>query len=80
MQNLIDTSERMAEEAREVMPYSFDECTYSKGYLRQSIWSCLGEMASASHLHPMLTEFRLQREGRMLRVLDILSLWYARPC
>ena len=42
MQNLIDTSERMAEEAKEIMPYSFDECTYHKGYLRQSIWSCLG--------------------------------------
>lgn len=42
LQNLIDTSEAMAEEAREVLPYSFDECTYSKGYLRQAIWSCLG--------------------------------------
>ena len=43
MQNLIDTSERMADEAKEIMPYSFDECTFSKGHLRQSIWSCLGE-------------------------------------
>ncbi len=46
MQNLIDTSERMAEEAKEIMPYSFDECTYAKGYLRQAIWSCLGEFSS----------------------------------
>jgi len=46
MQNLIDTSERMAEEAKEIMPYSFDECTWTKGYLRQSVWSCLGELSS----------------------------------
>ncbi|WWD01501.1 hypothetical protein V866_008445 [Kwoniella sp. B9012] len=41
LQSLIDTSDRMAEEAREALPYSFDECTYAKGYLRQSVWSCL---------------------------------------
>ncbi|WWC90124.1 uncharacterized protein L201_005057 [Kwoniella dendrophila CBS 6074] len=41
LQSLIDTSDRMAEEAREALPYSFDECTYDKGYLRQSVWSCL---------------------------------------
>lgn len=41
IQSLIDSSEALAEEAREVLPYSFDECTYSKGYLRQSIWSCV---------------------------------------
>ncbi|WRT67041.1 uncharacterized protein IL334_004007 [Kwoniella shivajii] len=41
LQSLIDTSDRMAEEAREALPYSFDECTFDKGYLRQSVWSCL---------------------------------------
>ncbi|ORY33721.1 hypothetical protein BCR39DRAFT_265315 [Naematelia encephala] len=41
MQSLIDASEHLAQEALEVMPYAFDECTYQKGYLRQSIWSCL---------------------------------------
>ncbi|WWC69546.1 uncharacterized protein I206_103488 [Kwoniella pini CBS 10737] len=41
LQSLIDTSDRMAEEAREALPYSFDECTYDKGYLRQSVWACL---------------------------------------
>ncbi|KAK8869888.1 hypothetical protein IAR55_000456 [Kwoniella newhampshirensis] len=41
LQSLIDASDRMAEEAREALPYSFDECTYNKGYLRQSVWSCL---------------------------------------
>jgi E3 ubiquitin-protein ligase UBR7 len=40
IQSLVDSSDALAEEAREVLPYSFDECTYSKGYLRQSIWSC----------------------------------------
>ncbi|TXT07117.1 hypothetical protein VHUM_03287 [Vanrija humicola] len=38
---LIEEQDRLAEEAREVLPYSFDECTYSKGYLRQSIFSCI---------------------------------------
>lgn len=41
IQSLIDSSEALAEEAKEVLPYSFDECTYSKGYLRQAIWSCI---------------------------------------
>jgi len=41
IQSLIDNSDALAEEAREVLPYSFDECTYSKGYLRQAIWSCI---------------------------------------
>lgn len=46
MQSLLETQDRMAEEAREVMPYSFDECTYPKGYLRQAVWSCIGESES----------------------------------
>ena len=41
IQSVIDSSEALAEEAREVLPYSFDECTYSKGYLQQAIWSCV---------------------------------------
>jgi hypothetical protein len=48
LQNLIDDSEAMAEEAKEVLPYSFDECTYDRGYLRQAIWSCIG-MCSVLH-------------------------------
>jgi E3 ubiquitin-protein ligase UBR7 len=44
LQNLIDTSQAFSEEARQVLPYSFDECTYAKGYLRQAMWSCLGEL------------------------------------
>ena len=39
--SLIERSEQLAEEAREALPYSFDECTYSKGNLRQSVWSCI---------------------------------------
>lgn len=42
LQSLIDVSDRMAIEAKEALPYNFDECSYSKGYLRQSVWSCLG--------------------------------------
>ncbi|XAO24080.1 hypothetical protein I312_102870 [Cryptococcus bacillisporus CA1280] len=41
LQSLIDVSDRMANEAKEALPYNFDECSYSKGYLRQSVWSCL---------------------------------------
>ncbi|WVR05098.1 hypothetical protein IAU60_002110 [Kwoniella sp. DSM 27419] len=41
LQSLIDTSDRLAEEAKEALPYSFDECTYEKGHLRQAVWSCL---------------------------------------
>jgi hypothetical protein len=41
LQSLIESSDALAEEAREVLPYSFDECTYTKGYLRQAIWACL---------------------------------------
>lgn len=39
--SLLDEQDRLAEQAMEIMPYSFDTCTHSKGYLRQSIWSCL---------------------------------------
>lgn len=45
--SLIEEQDRLAEEAREVLPYSFDECTFSKGPLRQSVWSCLGKLAYA---------------------------------
>ncbi|WVQ78008.1 hypothetical protein IAT38_000089 [Cryptococcus sp. DSM 104549] len=41
MQSLAEVSDRMADDAREAMPYNFDECSYSQGYLRQSVWSCL---------------------------------------
>lgn len=46
LQSLIDVSDRMANEAKEALPYNFDECSYSKGYLRQSVWSCLGASRS----------------------------------
>jgi E3 ubiquitin-protein ligase UBR7 len=41
--NLLEAQERLEAEAREVLPYSFDECTFSKGAIRQSVWSCMGE-------------------------------------
>lgn len=46
LQSLIDVSDRMANEAKEALPYNFDECSYNKGYLRQSVWSCLGAFRS----------------------------------
>lgn len=48
MQALLDDSERLAEEAREVLPYDFGECSYSKGYLRQAVWSCIGQLPRTS--------------------------------
>lgn len=42
--SLIEEQDRLAEEAREVLPYSFDECTWAKGPLRQNVWSCLGKL------------------------------------
>jgi E3 ubiquitin-protein ligase UBR7 len=41
LQSLIESSDALAEEAKEVLPYSFDECTYQNGYLRQAIWACV---------------------------------------
>ncbi|WVN85258.1 uncharacterized protein L203_100403 [Cryptococcus depauperatus CBS 7841] len=41
LQSLIDVSDRMADEAREALPYKFNECSYERGYLRQSVWACL---------------------------------------
>lgn len=46
--SLIEEQDRLAEEAREVLPYSFDECTWAKGPLRQNVWSCLGKLALVS--------------------------------
>lgn len=31
------------QEAMEIMPYEFDECSYDVGYVRQSVWACRGE-------------------------------------
>ncbi|BEJ14368.1 hypothetical protein CspHIS471_0401350 [Cutaneotrichosporon sp. HIS471] len=39
--NLLEAQDRLEAEAREVLPYSFDECTFSKGAIRQSVWSCV---------------------------------------
>lgn len=43
MSTLVEEQDRLADEAREAMPYAFDECSYSKGSVRQNVWSCLGE-------------------------------------
>ncbi|WVQ71554.1 hypothetical protein IAR50_001093 [Cryptococcus sp. DSM 104548] len=41
LQSLIDASDRIQDDARETLPFKFDECSYSKGHLRQSVWSCI---------------------------------------
>jgi len=38
---LVDKQDALAAEAREVLPYKSDECTYVRGPLRQSVFSCL---------------------------------------
>ncbi|KAL7422274.1 hypothetical protein Q5752_002920 [Cryptotrichosporon argae] len=38
---LLETQDRLSAEAREACPYSFDECSYGRGHVRQSVWSCL---------------------------------------
>jgi hypothetical protein len=38
---LVDKQDALAAEARAVLPYSFDECTFARGPLRQSVFSCL---------------------------------------
>ncbi|KAJ5594006.1 uncharacterized protein N7459_000214 [Penicillium hispanicum] len=37
----IDSQTRLEADAREVLPYSFDSCTYALGPLRQSLFACL---------------------------------------
>lgn len=51
LDSLVQAQERLADEAKEAMPYAFDECSYEKGYLRQSVWSCIGEPATSHHWH-----------------------------
>ncbi|WBW70795.1 ubiquitin protein ligase E3 component N-recognin 7-like protein Mlo2-like [Schizosaccharomyces osmophilus] len=38
-------------EAREAYPYKFDECTYSKGYLKQTLYACLTCQREADSLN-----------------------------
>jgi E3 ubiquitin-protein ligase UBR7 len=38
---LVDKQDALAAEARQALPYAFDECTYSLGALRQRVFSCL---------------------------------------
>ncbi|CAG8780565.1 7503_t:CDS:2, partial [Cetraspora pellucida] len=36
----LELQKSLEEEAREVLPWNFDRCTYSKGYLRQAVYAC----------------------------------------
>ncbi|KAL2312999.1 Protein mlo2 [Schizosaccharomyces pombe] len=37
----VEQQRELEREAREVLPYSFDTCTYSMGYLKQPLYACL---------------------------------------
>lgn len=52
LESLVQAQDRLADEAREAMPYAFDECSYEKGYVRQSVWSCIGASSEAKHGAP----------------------------
>lgn len=41
LQSVLNHQAELEAEAREIMPYAFDECTYDKGALKQSVWACL---------------------------------------
>lgn len=85
MQTLLEDSERLAEEARDIMPYDFGECSYSKGYLRQAVWSCLGRSSCwsqlySSHKPEMEADARrLRGKGRLLRLLHLVSRRHVSP-
>ena len=42
LRSLLNHQAQLEADAREIMPYSFDECTYEKGPLMQSVWACQG--------------------------------------
>ena len=39
-QDLIDQQTRLEAQANEAIPFRFDECTYSLGYIRQPVYAC----------------------------------------
>ncbi len=43
LQSLLDNQAELEAEAREIMPFQFDECSYAQGALNQSVWACQGE-------------------------------------
>lgn len=80
MSALVAEQDRLADEAREAMPYAFDECSYGKGYLRQSVWSCVGEFQDGDDEtgrgeESLADALRLWWEGSMLWMLYLLSFW-----
>jgi hypothetical protein len=42
LQSFLDAQASLEEEAREAMPFETGECSYDKGYVKQSVWACKG--------------------------------------
>jgi E3 ubiquitin-protein ligase UBR7 len=36
----LDHIESLNAEAKELMPFKVDECSFSQGYVRQKVWAC----------------------------------------
>lgn len=47
LQSFLDGQAAMEAEAREVMPYETGECSWEKGYRRQMVWGCRGQLSGA---------------------------------
>ena len=39
--DLVAAQDELEREAREVLPFSFSQCTYDLGYIRQPLYACL---------------------------------------
>jgi hypothetical protein len=45
LQSFLDDQRRAEQEAREAMPFQTGECSWERGYVKQSVWACRGESA-----------------------------------
>jgi hypothetical protein len=43
LQSFLDDQRRAEQEAREAMPFQTGECSWERGYVKQSVWACRGE-------------------------------------
>lgn len=48
LQSFLDDQRRAEQEAREAMPFQTGECSWERGYVKQSVWACRGESAWGS--------------------------------
>ena len=49
LQSFLDGQAAMEQEAKEAMPFETGECSYDKGYVRQSVWACRGQLSNAEN-------------------------------